>query len=388
VSVFLYDDARARAFAPFALTRPIGELRAGAVVTRERWERVSGEDAAGHVVAAHLADYDEPHAPGATTDTIPAGSWLVNSRFLPSLDARPSREASVWRNGSRYAAVRLTRALAVADLADGAVSLETLGGDAASAEIRGRWVDEVWHYIRDLHGQLCEDIDILAPRDGNQLHIEPGAMVDPMASVDCTKGPVLVRKGAIVSAFTRVIGPCYIGEASTVSTDRIEGCAIGEHCKVHGELSASIVLSYANKNHDGFVGHSYLGRWVNLGAGTITSNLKNTYGSVQLWTPTGPRDTGLQFLGTLFGDFVKTGIGSRLTTGTVVGAGANVVHPGVSPKYIPPFAWDDSGRSGTYALDRFYETAERQMQRRAQTLGPKARRLLAAAHALASRDPA
>ena len=95
-------------------------------------------------------------------------------------------------------------------------------------------------------------------------------------------------------------------------------------CKVRGELSNTIFLGYSNKGHDGFVGHSYLGRWVNLGAGTITSNLKNTYGTVSLWTPDGVRDTGLQFLGTLFGDHVKTGIGLRLTTGTVLGAGANV----------------------------------------------------------------
>ena len=395
MSFFLYDDARARSFEPFALTRPIGELRAGALVIRERWARVTGEDADGHVVAAHLLEYDEPHIPGAVTDTLPAGSWLVNSRCVPALDTHPSHDAAVWRCGGRYAAIRLTRAVPVAELGDGTVTLEAIAGDAEpAADIRGRWVDEVWHFIRDLHGQLCDDIDILGPaaasrsskRDAHAMYVEHGAKVDPMASIDCSKGPVMVCRGAVVSAFTRLIGPCYVGEDSTVSTDRIEGSAIGEHCKVHGELSASIILSYSNKSHDGFVGHSYLGRWVNLGAGTITSNLKNTYGPVQLWTPSGVRDTGLQFLGTFFGDFAKTGIGTRLTTGTVVGAGANVVDSDVTPKYIPPFAWDSSGQPGTYALPKFYEAAERQMQRRAQTLGAKARRQLAAAHTLASRN--
>jgi UDP-N-acetylglucosamine diphosphorylase / glucose-1-phosphate thymidylyltransferase / UDP-N-acetylgalactosamine diphosphorylase / glucosamine-1-phosphate N-acetyltransferase / galactosamine-1-phosphate N-acetyltransferase len=385
VSVFFYDDARARAFEPFALTRPFAEVRAGALVTRERWQRVTGEDAAGHVVAAHLADYDEPHAPPAMTDTLPAGALLVNSRCIPSLDTRVSRDAAVWRSGGRYAAIRLPRAVSVAELEDGDLSLEGLAGDAEPAiDIHARWVDDVWHLIRDLHGQLCEDIEVLT-RSANGVYVEPGAEIHPMTAIDVSKGPILLRRGAIVNAFTRLIGPCYIGEESTISTDRVEGSSIGEHCKVHGELSASIVLSYANKNHDGFVGHSYLGRWVNLGAGTITSNLKNTYGSVQLWTPTGVRDTGLQFLGTFFGDFAKTGIGTRLTTGTVVGAGANVVDAGVAPKYVPPFAWDNSGRPGSYTLAKFYETAERQMQRRAQTLGSRARKQLAAAHALVSR---
>ena len=99
-------------------------------------------------------------------------------------------------------------------------------------------------------------------------------------------------------------------------------------------------VGHANKGHDGFVGHSVLGRWVNLGAGTTTSNLKNTYGTVALWTPGGVADTGLQFLGTLFGDHVKTGIGLRLTTGCVLGAGANVVDR-MPPKAVAPFAWGE-----------------------------------------------
>jgi hypothetical protein len=135
-------------------------------------------------------------------------------------------------------------------------------------------------------------------------------------------------------------------------------------CKVHGELSSTIILGHSNKGHDGFVGHSMIGRWVNLGAGTITSNLKNTYGPVQLWTPEGTRDTGMQFLGTLFGDHVKTGIGSRLTTGCVLGAGANVFGGAVLPKAVAPFSWGESGAFTSYQLDKFLETAERMMARR------------------------
>ncbi len=164
-------------------------------------------------------------------------------------------------------------------------------------------------------------------------------LIEPYTVFDVTAGPILVRRGATVQAFTRVVGPCAIGEGSAVVGDRIAGSSIGERCKVHGELSTSIVMGYSNKSHDGFVGHSYLGRWVNLGAGTITSNLKNTYGPVQLWTPDGMRTTGETFLGAFIGDYARTGIGTRLTTGTVMGAGANVFPPGFAPKVIPPFAW-------------------------------------------------
>jgi UDP-N-acetylglucosamine diphosphorylase/glucosamine-1-phosphate N-acetyltransferase len=171
-----------------------------------------------------------------------------------------------------------------------------------------------------------------------------------------------------------------VGEHSIVSTDRIAGSSIGEHCKVHGEMSNTIILGHANKNHDGFVGHSYLGRWVNLGAGTITSNLKNTYGAVQLWTPFGSVSTGLTFLGTMFGDYAKTGIGARLTTGTVVGAGANIFGTAPTAKFVPPFAWGAAAPYDTFALDKFLEVAERQMARRSIVLSAKGRAQLAAAY--------
>jgi len=142
----------------------------------------------------------------------------------------------------------------------------------------------------------------------------------------------------------------------------------------------SIVMGPTNKSHDGFVGHSYLGRWVNLGAGTITSNLKNTYGPVQLWTPDGLRDTGETFLGSFMGDYARTGIGTRLTTGSVIGAGANVFSTGVAPKVVPPFAWGGEEPFAIFALAKFLDVAERQMARRTVPLSKAARRYLAAAH--------
>jgi hypothetical protein len=146
-------------------------------------------------------------------------------------------------------------------------------------------------------------------------------------------------------------------------------------------MSNTILIGHANKGHDGFVGHSILGRWVNLGAGTITSNLKNTYGTVQLWTPDGIRETGLQFLGALFGDHAKTGIGLTLTTGTVLGAGANVYGSQMPPKAVPPFAWGEAGNFADYRADKFLDVAERMMARRHVTLGERSRAQLLASYA-------
>jgi UDP-N-acetylglucosamine diphosphorylase/glucosamine-1-phosphate N-acetyltransferase len=214
----------------------------------------------------------------------------------------------------------------------------------------------------------------------HRVYAEESATIEPQVYFDTTNGPVLVRRGATVQAFTRLVGPCVVGRDSVVGGDKISGSSIGDVCRVHGELSGAILLGHANKAHDGFVGHSYLGRWVNLGAGTITSNLKNTYGTVPFWTPDGEQDSKLQFLGTFLGDHAKTGIGTSLTTGTVVGAGANVYGSGMPPKVIPPFAWGERPPYSTYRMDKFIDVARHVMSRRHVDLSERQIRALTAAY--------
>jgi hypothetical protein len=144
---------------------------------------------------------------------------------------------------------------------------------------------------------------------------------------------------------------------------------------VRGEIASSCFIGYGNKGHDGFVGHSVLGHWVNLGAGTTTSNLKNTYGAVRLTSDGTTLDTGRQFLGTLFGDHAKTAIGTMLSTGTIVGAGANVFGA-PPPKWVPPMAWGHQGELLTE--DGFLRVAERVMPRRDVTVTPERRAALVA----------
>jgi UDP-N-acetylglucosamine diphosphorylase/glucosamine-1-phosphate N-acetyltransferase len=391
-ALFLYDDERARLFEPFALTRPVAELRSGALLTRQRWEAVAGVRASGLICAQHLADFEEADAPPAAQGELPAGAVVANARCTIDLTT-PLGDATVWTCRGRVAAVRLARETPASVFAGGGLALETLAPEgAATRAMEGRWLDEVWDLVRLLPEQLASDIARLGPRleteepaqairlGGHALYVERGATVEPMVCFDLGDGPILVRRGATVRAFTRLVGPCAIGEGSIVAGDRIAASSIGEHCRVHGEMSTTVVLAYANKAHDGFVGHSYLGRWSNLGAGTTTSNLKNTYGPVALWTPSGVRDTGMQFLGSLVGDHARTGIGMRLTTGTVVGAGANIFGAHMPPKAVPPFAWGDVAPYGTYALDKFLVVAERAMGRRHVALGERGRRHLAAVH--------
>ena len=318
--------------------------------------------------------------------------------------------ADVWTAAGRVAAVRLGEPLALDGLRDGAVALDELrpAGERVE-ELEGWWIDEVWQLVSTLPTMLAQDIPYLhraplgpvaasaeAPQHAVVLGEHPvlvardlavsgstiqrGATIEPHVVFDATQGPIYVGPGSHVHAFTRITGPCYIGRNVTVMGGDITGCSIGDVCKVRGEVSNTIFAGWANKGHDGFVGHSYLGRWVNLGAGTITSNLKNTYGTVALWTPDGVRDTGLQFLGTLFGDHAKTGIGLRLTTGTVLGVAANV-YDRMPPKAVGPFSWGGGAPYSTYRVDKFVEVAARVMARRQVTLTARGRRQLEAAFA-------
>src|SRR5207302_11447268 len=156
--------------------------------------------------------------------------------------------------------------------------------------------------------------------------------------------------GVEVRTGTRLEGPLWVGANTHVLGGPIRASAIGPHCRVRGELAGCVFLGYANKAHDGFVGHSVIGRWANLGAGTITSNLKNTYGAVRLDVAGAAIDTGLTNLGSLIGDHVKTANGSLLATGTVIGGGPHAFGAVRPLKYVPPLAWgvvEATGAPGT-----------------------------------------
>jgi len=396
MTLVFVDDSVASDFHPFVLTRPGCELRAGALLVRQRWELATGEPTSGFVAGPHLTDFEEPGAAAFLTGTIPPGSILVNSRCAVGLGSL-STDAAAWSCDGRLAALRVKTAIEVNDVLRDGGRLESFVGHEKPIEVDGRWLDNVWDLVRLLPELLAADIPHLSDPlrqestaeltvvGSHQVFVEPEATIEPLVVIDATSGPVLVRRGATIQAFSRLVGPCVIGEWTTVNGGRIAGSTIGEHCRVHGEVSVSVFTGYANKGHDGFIGHSVLGRWVNLGAATVNSNLKNNYSDVVLWTPRGLERTGMQFLGTFIGDHAKTAIGTRLTTGAVIGTGANVYGAGITPRYVPPFAWGLDG-SDLWELDAFLETAERAMKRRDVVLSEKAKRQLTAAWQRAVED--
>jgi UDP-N-acetylglucosamine diphosphorylase/glucosamine-1-phosphate N-acetyltransferase len=366
-ALYLIDPDPAAPWAPFAGARPVSELRAGAHLIRERWEAFIGVETAAVFTLPHLAGFVEPGAPAVTARHAVSGPAVIGSCAFAPRGLAPALPD---------AAFRLTcQGVTVGWGVGRGATWDGPQPHATAVEVAGVVLHGVYDLIAALPRLLGEDLAALAgerdpvPR-GSTVIGDPsllglhGAAVEPGVVFDTTAGPVVLESGVEVRAGTRLEGPLWAGANTQLLGGAIRGSAIGPHCKVHGELASCVFLGYANKAHDGFVGHSVIGRWANLGAGTITSNLKNTYGPVRLDVAGTPIETGLTNLGSLIGDHAKTAIGTLLSTGSVIGTGANVFDAVRPPRYVPPFTWGVHPGAGRVTRDGFLKIAERVLPRR------------------------
>lgn len=203
------------------------------------------------------------------------------------------------------------------------------------------------------------------------------ASVQPGCVLDASGGPILIAANAQVK-YSQIQGPVFIGAGCVVDGARLRpGTSLGPNCKVGGEVSATIFQSRVNKAHEGFVGHSWAGRWVNFGALATTSNLKNTYGTIR-YQRDGKTlvETGAQFLGSLIGDHTKIGIGQLLSTGSNIGTGCNIFGGAMAPKYIPSFSWGGNGEWHEHELERCLKTVHATLARRNARLRPASESVL------------
>ncbi len=397
-ALVLFDDRAARDWMPFALTRPVGELRFGVMTLRERAERVFGVRCSGHLAAGHLRGFDEPGAPPVLDlAALPADrdTLFISSRAVPAWGVttiESNGQPSLIRIGDEVCGWYAPAGTGFPPPEFFLNPVAFAASGPAEFSLPGIVLDRPWRLIGRNGEQLSRDILALFsdhPRPEPQpgvhllgdapLIVDRSAIIEPGTVIDLRDGPVWIDAGARVAAFTRLAGPAYIGRNTTILGGQIADVSIGPVCRIHGEVEASVVLGYSNKSHDGFLGHAYVGCWVNLGALTTNSDLKNNYGSVRVWTPTGEVDTGERKLGCLLGDHVKTSIGTLLNTGTVVGAGSNLFGTGLPSKYVPPFTWGIGPDAGEYDLERFLATAEVVMARRNVDLTTRQRALLEAA---------
>jgi UDP-N-acetylglucosamine diphosphorylase/glucosamine-1-phosphate N-acetyltransferase len=217
--------------------------------------------------------------------------------------------------------------------------------------------------------------------DASLFSLGAGSAVEPFCVIDVREGPVSMGEGVLISSHSTVRGPCHISDGSVIEAAVIRGeTTVGPVCRISGEVEASVFQGWSNKHHLGFIGHSWIGEWVNIGAGTNNSDLKNNYGRVRVGPADSPVDTGMQKLGCFLGDHTKTGIGTLLNTGAVIGPFSNLLGGAVSPKYLSPFSWQGPSGFEHYRLDEAIATARTVMRRRSVEMGEDYERLVRELH--------
>jgi UDP-N-acetylglucosamine diphosphorylase/glucosamine-1-phosphate N-acetyltransferase len=377
-SLILFDDQTANGFSPFSVSRPVGELLFGAFLLRERAEGFWGLRCSGHISREDLVGFSESGAPPVLR---PAEFESKGSTILQS--SRVALRGPAPDGLDRAATLFLGDAVVGWFLPPGTPLPESdfleyprsLPG-SEQVEVAGRILDAPWDLMHWNSDQLRADIPRSFPGYAAEelpgchilgeglLSLGSDVSVDPGSIFDTRSGPIRLSDGVTVKAQTHLVGPAFVGEGSTILGGVLSGVSIGPVCKVRGEVEGSVVLGFTNKAHDGFLGHAYLGRWVNLGAFTTNSDLKNSYGTVRIGGPTGPVDTGLTKVGCFLGDHVKTGIGTLLNTGTVVGMGSNLFGGVMPPTNVPAFSWGSGDQLGEYRLDKFLDVAAKAVARR------------------------
>jgi UDP-N-acetylglucosamine diphosphorylase/glucosamine-1-phosphate N-acetyltransferase len=404
--ICLFEDDRVATLEPIALSRPAFDLRCGFATLAQKHHRTFQPDAVLALIRPFLADLFARQNPNVTVNNFDAlaeeTTVLVNARWLP-----PARPARINRDdlladgpwvatvGDEIAYVVLSpEELAPVTSANLSFCLEQWWSTLPVRDAGGQILRYLWELVDANAEQIAVDYQATRPAEATHrpptltlvgpsdwLRVDPTARIDPFVVADTSNGPVIIERDAVVTSFTRLEGPCYIGPRSQVFAAQVRGgTTIGPNCRVGGEIDSSIFHANSNKYHDGFLGHSYLGEWVNLGAGTQTSDLRNDYGEVKLTVDGIYTASGRSKVGCFLGDHTKTGLGALINTGTNVGVFGNLLPDGaLLPKFVPSFCWVEHGRVTDRAdLPSFFGTAEKAMQRRGEDFSASHRSLFEA----------
>lgn len=426
-TLVVFEDPQERAFSTLTALRAVFDLRCGARTLLERMIDAVAPHRLGVLVRSDVAAL-VAEAHGEATDApalLPPGSYgdgdvvFVNGRLLALgrdlqrlLDADAG--AFVAMSGGAVLAARCPAALAPRLVAALPITRPAAAGEAMSTgtdwrarlardvpelgvhDVASRrdWnrdgsllVEHVWQLVESNGKALDDDfrqrggawvapsarldagVHILQPE---AVRVEADVRLRPGVVLDAEAGPITIAAGADVHPQVVIRGPVFVGPRCLLKAGtKIQGhTSLGPVCKMGGEIADTIVQGYSNKQHEGFLGHAYLAEWVNLGADTNNSDLKNNYGPIRMWEAGAFVDTGLLFAGLVAADHVRSAINTQFNTGTVVGLGSQIAVPGFPPKYIPPFSWCGPEGIVAYDIERAVQTARTVMARRDRTLTP------------------
>ncbi len=380
------DDQFGRLF-PLAYLRPVYDLRCGILTLREKIARTYPGAKLSLHCRTYLLDAVRERNPDLLVNEIRGENCLfINGRVIgdaalaKSVSARQKSDAvfvqgntviAAWLTGTRLQEFtkKLGEPLSLAHFSD-----------LQKIEVQARTVTYPWDLVHLNGSEIERDFHVLTGKKKTRprkpagcfllgkkgIFIDPTAVIQPGVVLNSEDGPIYIGKNVKILPFSSISGPVSIGDGSLIKAgSTIYGnTTIGPVCKVGGEVEGTIIHGYSNKQHAGFLGHSYVCPWVNLGAGTNNSDLKNNYSTVKVQVGEEQIDTGLQFVGLMIGDHSKSSINSMFNTGTVVGVSSNVFGSGFPPKFIPSFSWGGSESLTTYDVERAIGVARKVMERR------------------------
>lgn len=386
--IFIYEDEHWRNLLPLVHLRPVFDLRCGRRTLLEKFQALYPREKFGLLVRSDLSPLAREQHPGLRVRPVglvgqvrpaprsePFALFIsgraildkplpvrgreevfTNGREIVGFRAKPARIKSLPVSSARIRSWRLPERKVLASIVKYPWNLVEFNEPELVRELkwssgrRARW----------------PGVDIIGnPRN---LRLARGAQVEPGVVFDLRLGRILIDERAQIRARSVVAGPCYIGKGTVIDAALVRpGCSFGPDCRIGGEVEASVFLGHANKHHEGFIGHAVVGEWVNLGALTANSDLRNDYGEVKVMVNGRAHNTLLRKFGCVIGDHAKTAIGSLLNTGAVLGIFANWFEPGLSPKAVPDFARGSRARG---KLNELIATARTVMSRRGVRLSP------------------
>ena len=354
-------------FLPLTFTRPVAEMRCGILTFAERWQKLLGSTQVSFFTEEFLQQKFQ--APEFEESLFLVPNFLPTKDVLEQIRNLKMGEALVYQDELLAARVNIK------DFSLSQIEKKT---DVTEEIVFFRKPTDLFSYNAaaiDFDFELLTEgrtSQPLSPTNGflgnvEDLFIEEGASIE-FSTINCRTGKIYIGKDAEVMEGCNLRGPIALCEGSkfNLGAKTYGETTVGPHSKVGGEVNNVVIFGFSNKGHDGFIGNSVIGEWCNLGADTNSSNLKNNYASVKLWSYSSKsmEDTGLQFCGLIMGDHSKAAINTQFNTGTVVGVAANIFKAGFPPNHIPSFSWGGMAGDEKFRLDKAVEVAGKVMARR------------------------
>jgi len=383
MNYILFDESIVRTnLLPLTFMRPVADIRVGILTIREKWEKQLKTK-----TSSLTENYLTPKFPIIRENE----NVLINGSVCPNEEV-----ISAIKNLKKNQIILFNDTIIALHVMEG--ELDRIGESSSEGieEIKlsdpPLKINHTWEIFSKNDIAIREDFTLLTKGrksqklsgtnrvfGENEIFVEKGAKVE-CAILNATTGPIYIGKDAEIMEGATIRGPFALCDGAQVKmAAKIYGpTTIGPYCRVGGEINNSVLFGFSNKAHDGFMGHSVIAEWCNLGADTNTSNLKNTYDNVRLWSYGKQTfvDTHLQFCGLIMGDHSKCAIDTQFNTGTVVGVSANIFGSGLQRNFIPSFTWGGTSGHTNYDIKKALKVAEIVFKRRHRTLDDIEKELL------------